>query len=548
MGRPRNADVKVTIRSYWMTKGRSMFVATFRTIRWSVSLPADFARRTDGTGVAVGYGYDASGNLSGITDTSGSTQVFSARYGYNANNMVASDSFQPSGGGSYQYTTKSQLCYAAGSSSSPCSSAPSGAASYSYDPAGNLTGKNGNTQAFNSSDELCWGLAGSSSNSCGTAPSGATTYSYDANGNRAATTPASGSATAYSWNGASELTGYTVGSSTVGYGYSGSGLRQSRTAGGSTTQYTWNDSAAVATPLLLQTVTGGSTTSYVYGPTGAPLLEILPSGATYYYSGDNLDSTRVLTDASGAVVNSYTYSPYGRLSSSTGTVPNPLLYGGQYLDSGSGLYYLRARYYDPSTGQFLSIDPLVQVTLSPYAYVLGNPVNGVDPGGECGVDFLQACDPRCPASTQPLGPWQCSTAEGIKAILNKPALAIQPTRGFQYKSTGLGIGPVSLTLTRTRDGSTYLGPGFGPSVAPFWFSQRQGNVQRALGVKACESNSQIDSFISGGAVNINGYLIWGGGITVSSITSGDLRYAAEAGYGSPNIGASVDYNFRIGGP
>jgi len=341
-------------------------------------------------GVTGSYTYDHAGNLTGIADTSGSTQVFSASYGYNANNMVASDSSQPSGEGSYQYTARSQLCYAAGSNSTSCSAAPSGATTYSYDAAGNLTGNNGTTQAFNSSDELCWGVTGSSSNSCGTAPTGATTYSYDANGNRTVTTPASGSATTLSWNGASELTGYTVGGSTVGYLYSGTGMRESRTAGSSTTQYSWNDSASVANPLLLEATTGGSSTSYVYGPTGAPLLEILPSGATYYYSGDNLGSTRVLTDASGAVVNSYSYSPYGSLSSSTGTVPNPLLYGGQYLDSGSGLYYLRARYYDPATAQFLSVDPLVQLTLSPYGYVQGNPVNAVDPSGELCWQFWNA--------------------------------------------------------------------------------------------------------------------------------------------------------------
>jgi RHS repeat-associated protein len=51
-----------------------------------------------------------------------------------------------------------------------------------------------------------------------------------------------------------------------------------------------------------------------------------------------------------------------------------------FLDE-SNLYYLRARYYDSTTGQFLSVDPMVDSTLSPYAYVAGNPLNGSDPTG-----------------------------------------------------------------------------------------------------------------------------------------------------------------------
>jgi RHS repeat-associated protein len=61
-----------------------------------------------------------------------------------------------------------------------------------------------------------------------------------------------------------------------------------------------------------------------------------------------------------------------------------LLYGGQYQDAESGMYYLRARYYDPSTGQFISRDPLVSTTRQAYAYVADNPLNGADPTG---LDF-----------------------------------------------------------------------------------------------------------------------------------------------------------------
>ena len=50
-----------------------------------------------------------------------------------------------------------------------------------------------------------------------------------------------------------------------------------------------------------------------------------------------------------------------------------------------------ARYYDPSTGQFLSVDPLVAKTLSPYGYVQGNPLNSSDPSGDCGLWGSDTC-------------------------------------------------------------------------------------------------------------------------------------------------------------
>jgi hypothetical protein len=41
------------------------------------------------------------------------------------------------------------------------------------------------------------------------------------------------------------------------------------------------------------------------------------------------------------------------------------------------------RYYDPQTGQFMSVDPDLEETEAPYSYVYGDPINGVDPAGDC---------------------------------------------------------------------------------------------------------------------------------------------------------------------
>ena len=79
-----------------------------------------------------------------------------------------------------------------------------------------------------------------------------------------------------------------------------------------------------------------------------------------------------------------TKSPVGPLPCIARAIAaNHFLYDGQYLDSISGLYYLRARWYDPATGQFTSIDALVALTGQPYSYAGNNPVNGSDPSGTC---------------------------------------------------------------------------------------------------------------------------------------------------------------------
>jgi RHS repeat-associated protein len=131
---------------------------------------------------------------------------------------------------------------------------------------------------------------------------------------------------------------------------------------------------------------------YIYGP-GGLLLEQIQGSTPYYYHPDQLDSIRALTNSSGTVVNSYSYDAYGNVSASTGSTYNPFKYTGEYTDAESGLLYLRARYYDAVTQQFLTVDPIVAWTEQAYAYGDGSPINSMDPTGldaDCGLG-----DPMC---------------------------------------------------------------------------------------------------------------------------------------------------------
>jgi RHS repeat-associated protein len=198
-----------------------------------------------------------------------------------------------------------------------------------------------------------------------------TSYGYDKQGNRATITPAGGSATTLTYDQANRLTAHGT---TASYAYNGDGLRMSKTVSGTTTAFAWDQSGTL--PLLL----AGGTNYYIYGPGGQPIEQISGSTATYLHA-DQQGSTRLLTDATGNVVGTYTYGPYGNTTSHTGTAMTALQYGGQYTDTETGYQYLRARYYDPTTAQFLTRDPAVANTMSPYGYAAGNPLNEADPTG-----------------------------------------------------------------------------------------------------------------------------------------------------------------------
>jgi RHS repeat-associated protein len=204
-----------------------------------------------------------------------------------------------------------------------------------------------------------------------------TAFAYDPAGNRVSAA-ADGTTTRYRYDQESRLTGIGDG---VTYAYDGDGLRASRTVGGATTAFTWDRSDSL--PLLLQ----DGDTSYVYGPGGQPLEQIAGDAATFLLA-DQQGSTRLLTDAAGSVVGTYDYDPWGNVTSHTGTASTNLRYDGQYADPESGLVYLRARYYDPATGQFLTRDPLVDATLSPYGYANDDPVNAGDPTGEISLPSI----------------------------------------------------------------------------------------------------------------------------------------------------------------
>jgi RHS repeat-associated protein len=250
---------------------------------------------------------------------------------------------------------------------------------YAYDKANNPTKIEGTSgYSYNEADELSEGPA-------------SVKYTYSEDGRRTEAKPGKGPATTYGYDQAGNLTAVKrseeapVTKIEDSYTYDGTNLRQTQTINGTKTDLTWDTAEEI--PIILE----DETNSYIYGPENLPFEQISSAGETLFLHHDQQGSTRLITNTKGEAVASYTYTPYGSLEGSTGTVTTPLRYDGQYTSIDTGLIYLRARTYDPVTGQFLTIDPALEATGEPYAYVKDNPENSSDPTGDC-VSVWKDCD------------------------------------------------------------------------------------------------------------------------------------------------------------
>ena len=119
-------------------------------------------------------------------------------------------------------------------------------------------------------------------------------------------------------------------------------------------------------------------------------LSVLRSGVTSYYEQDGIGSVSALSNSTGALASTYSYDSFGNLTASVGNITNPFRYTGREFDSETGIYFYRARYYDPAPGRFMGED-LARFDQGGnfYVYVSNNPLVFIDPTG------LAKC---CPSS------------------------------------------------------------------------------------------------------------------------------------------------------
>lgn len=214
-------------------------------------------------------------------------------------------------------------------------------------------------------------------------------YKYNEDGQRTKLEPKSGEpATTYGYDQAGHLTsterekGAKQTEVVESAKFDGSGLSQEATFNGTKQKVAWN--TAEPLPIVLEDEAGGGEeeAAFIYGPENLPIEEAFGLNAIYLHH-DQQGSTRLVTYwEEGEVVGWKAYGPYGNILETAGDA-TPLGYDGQPTDTETGLIWLGARRYDPSTAQFTSVDPAIKGTGEAYSYGQDNPENRQDLTGMC---------------------------------------------------------------------------------------------------------------------------------------------------------------------
>src|SRR5205085_2167619 len=236
---------------------------------------------------------------------------------------------------------------------------------YGYDLAGRRTAVGGSyartnvpsaapTAAYNFNNQL-------------TSWNGAT-LTYDNNGNLT-----NDGTNTYMWNARNQLVTIS-GSVNANFQYDAFGRRVSKTING-TTQFLFDGANPV------QEISGTSASANLLTAGVDEYFQRTDSAGARSFLTDALGSTLALADSAGTVQTSYTFEPFGNTTVTGTSTTNSLAFTGRELDA-SGLYFYRARYYNPLLQRFISEDPAgFRGGINFYAYVANNPIGRIDPFG-----------------------------------------------------------------------------------------------------------------------------------------------------------------------
>ncbi len=446
-GVPSDAPVSFT---YWPTGTRkTMSDASGTTSYFYDSMNRLTSKQTpEGT---LNYTYDAAGNLASMS--SNHAHGVSVTYGYddlNRLSTVADANLVGSGTTSYTYDNasnvgsvtypngvKAQFAYDLLNRVSSLTSQVSGY-NYQREPAGNLKSvvelggrtvnwtydgiyRLTNESITNDQDgeggQLTYGLdpvgnrTSASSTVAGLSPVAGATFGagdpddqlsgeqYDPNGNVTSTGGKS-----FAYDSENHLMSMAATGTSVALLYDGDGNRVAKTVNGVTTYFLVDDLNPTGYAQVVEELAANGTVErqYTYGLQRiSENQQINNTWTPSFYEYDGGGNVRNLTNAAGTVTDSYEYDAFGNSFTVTGTTPNNYLYRGEQYDSDLGLYYLRARYYNPATGRFMSRDPnepklrdsngrpIDPRELHKYLYTGGDPINWIDSRGREQVEVAE---------------------------------------------------------------------------------------------------------------------------------------------------------------
>ncbi|MGB7985008.1 MAG: Ig-like domain repeat protein, partial [Terracidiphilus sp.] len=297
-------------------------------VTYTYNAAGRLATKTLGNGTHTTQAYDANGNLLHLIHYSAANAVLSEfDYTYDALGRRISAT-TPAGAWTYSYDADGQLTSV---------TLPSASAQYTYDANGNRLSAvtSGSASNYNVNNLNEYSAAGSS------------VYRYDADGNLV-----SGGGWTYTYDDENRLTAMANSTDTWSFQYDALGNRASSTHNGSVTQYL-NDPSGSGNVEAEFDGSGNLLSHFTYG---LGLTSMVPAGgAADYYHFDGSGNTAQLTNATGSIINSYTFLPFGEPIASTAGVANPFTYHAQSgaMDDGSGIYLLAGRWYSPQLGRFM---------------------------------------------------------------------------------------------------------------------------------------------------------------------------------------------------
>jgi RHS repeat-associated protein len=418
----------------------------------------------------VTYGYDANARLTGLAQG-----AQTAGLGYDAANRRTSLTLPNGITITYVYDEASRLIgqtYAG-------PTGPLGDLTYTYDLTGNRVGTGGSlartlipaavgTSAYDQANrQLAFGTV---------------SQTFDNNGNLLTQTDGAGTTT-YTWDARNRLAAISGPSTSASFAYDALGRRISKTINGVMTTYTFDGLDAIRE--------SGGTGEATYLRTLAidEALTRTEGDTTLAYLTDILGSTLALADSSGAPITAYTYAPFGETSVAGPPSGSPFQFTGREND-GTGLYYYRARYYDPTRSRFVSEDPLQTTDVNAYAYAQNRPVTARDPLGLWTISV----GPRVGFSAFgfAVGGGMSlnigySTAEGPSVSITGTAGAYasasvlpMPSLGIQGDVSPGAPSVDSLTGPFVEGGRTIGSPGVGGFVSPDGAAVKGGSLTLSL--------------------------------------------------------------------
>ncbi|TMI10334.1 RHS repeat-associated core domain-containing protein [Candidatus Bathyarchaeota archaeon] len=451
-----------------------------------------------GNSLYASYTYDRLSRPSQIVLT-GSTTLLSLAYSYNRTGTLAAVTGQVNQvpvSEHYRYDPLGRIINAVVGSNNVTNTL-----SYQYDSLGNRLSQSLNGQAttylYNATNNELKSLTG---------PGGSISYTYDANGNLL--TRGIGSTNwAYSWDPSNNLVSVANNGITQGqYVYDGSG-RRLESAETSTVYYAYH-----GTETLSELASNGATTDYIYG--GGMMIAKVSAATVNYYHFDALGSTRLVTTFSATVVFSDNYQPYGQ-DNGTPYGSDTYKFTGKPYSAATGLYYYFHRWYDPTIGRFISLDPKHGRLSNPqslnlYIYVRDIPTILTDPTGEGDSFHDRPYTPQGPGLTQAQQAQLFTILVIVVAVV-----AIVATGGI--------ASPVAAGII--------IGASLGASVTTTVYTVTKGDKATLAGAVGSAVTGAIAGAIGGGAgaglSTVVGALATGGGSVLGDIAGRSL----EAGLG-----------------